>query len=114
MIEGGETHPMNKTVTLVLALAAGLIGGLLSRNITLSSVHAQTQTDPVELRARSFTLVSDQGRVMGTFTAREVFPNVKIQGDKILPARVVLIDPMGHEIWSASGDPFKKLSQNSK
>jgi hypothetical protein len=106
---------MNRTVMLALSLAAGLLGGLLSRNITLSSVHAQTQTDPVELRARSFTLVSDQGRVMGTFTAREVFPNVKIQSDKIiLPARVVLIDPTGHEIWSASSDPFKKLSQNSK
>jgi len=59
---------MNRILTVTLALAAGLFGGLLSRYVTPVSVHAQTQTAaPREIRAQRFTLVNADGVVLGVF-----------------------------------------------
>jgi predicted exporter len=102
---------MNRTLTITLALAAGLLGGLLSRQITLPSVHAQAQAkDALEVRAQAFTLVDAQGHAMGTFTLRTE-PEISLP----LPlTRVVLLDPLGREIWTAGGTKFKSLAENSK
>jgi hypothetical protein len=57
-----------RNFSLVLALAAGALGGFLSRHITLP-LHAQTQpSNTLEIRAQRFSVVDAQGRVIGIFT----------------------------------------------
>ena len=109
----------NNLKVAILALAAGLLGGLVSRNVALPSVHAQAPMPniPREIRAQSFTLTDDQGRVLGTFTARVspvILGKLPPPSGAGLPAQVLLLDSAGHQIWSASSDPFKTLSQLSK
>ena len=108
-----ERTEMQK-LSVTLALAAGLLGGFVSRNITLPSVHAQAQpAAPVEIRAQRFTLVDDQDKVVGTFTFRgqgmalsDVTRPLPVAG----PRPVVLLDPNGREIWSSQGYGLKLLS----
>jgi len=60
---------MNQRVlTLALALGAGLLGGMLSRHVTPITVLAQDRsTAPKDIRAQRFTLVNEQGIVLGVF-----------------------------------------------
>jgi hypothetical protein len=108
---------MNRNLTLVaLSLAAGLLGGLLSQYVALPSVHAQAPApNSVEIRAQRFTLVDSQGSAIGTFTVRESSP-VALRGPvpPPMPPRIVLLNPEGREIWSAGGNPFRALAENSK
>ena len=93
---------MNRNLTVIFAAAAGFLGGLLSRYISLPAVHAQTATPPTwEIRARNFTLMDSQGAVAGTFTVRGT------------PGRIVLLDQNGREIWG-TGTSLKPLSENSR
>ena len=47
---------MNRTLTVTLSLAAGLLGGTLSRYVNPTTVFAQVQsTAPTEIRAQRFT-----------------------------------------------------------
>ncbi len=101
----------NRNLTLVLALAAGFLGGFLSRYLTLPSVHAQAQPpSALEIRAQQFSVVDAKGRVIGTFTA------ITRDGDFGGPAfpRVALVDPAGRELWSAGGKGLRPLAENSK
>jgi hypothetical protein len=101
---------MYRNRTLILALAAGLLGGFLSRYISLPSVHAQAQPPAVlEIKSQRFSLVDAEGRVLGTFTGAIT----KEPGGNALP-RITLVDPAGRELWSAGGRGFKYLSENSK
>ena len=60
---------MNKTLTVALALAAGLFGGMLTRYITPPAAHAQDQAAIAkEIRAQSFTLVDQFDHTAGTFS----------------------------------------------
>lgn len=92
---------MYRKLHLVLAVAAGLVGGLASRFITPAPVRAQAP-EPLplpaypppaptpalrEMRSQAFTLVDPRNNVVGTFTT--------------LRGTVVLLDPMGKEIWRA-------------
>lgn len=115
-------------LNLTLALAAGLLGGFISRNVTLPSVHAQNPTPapffpilpppsptdnataPREIRAQSFTLVDGADNVVGTFT---VAPDQWIGRDGSISrgGRIVLRDARGREIWSA-GNTVRPLSEN--
>ena len=71
-----------------LALAAGLIGGLLSHYLTLPSALAQTPApDPVEIRAQRYSFVDERGRALGSLALQQ--------------GRIVLRDASGREIWSA-------------
>jgi|SRR5580658_4239530 hypothetical protein len=88
---------MNPKVNLSLAVAAGLLGGLLSSS--LPSVFAQTRlapsaraSAPMEVRAQSFVLVDGGGREVGRFTFQP--PSGPGQASV-----VVLLDPEGHEVW---------------
>lgn len=100
----------NRNLTLVLALAAGLLGGFLSRYLTLPTVHAQAEPPNVlEIKAQRFSLVDAQGHVIGTFTGSVT--KSRWQGTS---ARVAFVDPEGREVWSADGRQFKYLSENSK
>lgn len=100
----------NRNLPVVLALAAGLLGGFLSRYVTPPSVHAQAQPpNALEIKSQRFSLVDAQGRVIGTFTGAVT----ESPGGRTFP-RVVLVDPEGRELWSAGGRGFKYLSENSK
>ena len=79
---------MNKTA-IALAFAAGLTGGVASHVLVPPSVHAESY--PREVRAQSFVLVNDQGKVLGTFAEEAGRPVLK------------LFDGSRREIWSAGG-----------
>jgi hypothetical protein len=62
--------------TVVLAFAAGLLGGIASRYVTPEMVHADSI--PREVRAKSFVLVNEQGTLLGTFTEEAGRPSLKL------------------------------------
>lgn len=81
---------MSNKTTLTLALAAGFIGGIASQRIAPASVHAQTQTPPLEIRAQSFVVVDQGGLPRGAFgiDRQNGWPIVEIT------------DPNGHAYWA--------------
>ena len=89
---------MNRTMHITLALAAGLLGGLLSRYLTPTPVFAQAQAPaPKEIRAQSFVLVNKQGAPLGRigFDA-EGIPNITLvdeNGRTILSTKATLLLP---------------------
>jgi hypothetical protein len=94
---------MNRKLNLLLALAAGLAGGLLSRYVGPVSAFAQTQP-PQEIRAESFVLVGPNNNVVGTFRASAPMPK---PGSR---QTIVLLDANNQEIWRA-GVSVKVLAQ---
>lgn len=89
---------MNRKLNLGLSLAAGLLGGFLSRYISPELVHAQAQAaPPKEIRAQSFVLVNADGKAAGLFGF-----------DQDGQANVILLDKTGKVVWSASGKPNAK------
>ena len=59
---------MRTTMTIALALAAGFLGGLVSRCWMPAPVYAQTQAPPpAEILARKFVLVDENGKPRGVF-----------------------------------------------
>ena len=104
-----EKIPMNKTLTATLALAAGFIGGLLTRYIAPPVALAQNQA-PItkEIRAQSFTLVDPSDHTVGTFTY-ESGPAAFVRPKT--PPRIVLRDSGGRELWSAGGTAVRPLSE---
>ena len=102
---------MNKS-TIAVALAAGLIGGVISRYISPAPVlaqQAQTQAQaPVELRAQRFVLVSPDGGVAGTFTVEQPKPTADFPF--AAPPSIRLLDWTGKEIWRAGGNPVRQLA----
>jgi hypothetical protein len=82
-----------KMRNLVVAFAAGLMGGLLSQAIATKPVLAESPAAPPrEIRAQSFVLVNESGSVLGKFTVDS--------GGR--PA-IRLFDAKGREVWSAEG-----------
>ena len=99
---------MKKCFTVAIALLSGLLGGVASRYLAPQTVFAQNQS-PVtkEVRAQSFALVDFANRTMGKFT-------VEAPPAGPAPARIVLRDANGHEIWSAGGTGMMPLNITSK
>jgi hypothetical protein len=99
---------MNKTLTVALPLAAGLLGGMLTRYIAPPAAFAQNPA-PVakEIRAQSFTLVDSSDHTLGVFTAE---PASRNPGNST-PRRIVLRDSHGREIWSAGGNGIRPASE---
>ena len=93
---------MNIKLSISLALAAGLLGGLVSRYITPPPVLAQAQTQK-EIKAQRFVLVDDKNQIVGTFKSAES------QNGAPTP-NVVLVDRNGREIWRA-GVSVKVVSE---
>lgn len=58
---------MNNKLTILLALAAGMIGGLVSRYFVPTSVFAQAASSPQEIRVLRFVLVDENGAARGAF-----------------------------------------------
>jgi hypothetical protein len=92
---------------VMLALAAGLLGGALSHYVTPTTMLAQAQsTAPKEIRAQRFTLVNEHGAVLGVFgidKSTEV-EGLKQGGEPTLR----LFDETGREIFRA-GPPSNRL-----
>jgi hypothetical protein len=81
-------HKLNATL---LAMTAGLLGGLASRYISPSAVFAQAQkAAPKEIQAQNFVLVNAQGNPMGLF-------GFNPQGKPIIK----LVDERGMTIWTS-------------
>ena len=96
----------NQKLALVLAVAAGFLGGSLSRVLSPTPVQAQTNQAPKEIRAQSFVLVDDKGNIVGKFADDE--PGLL---GRTLPSPYIrLYDPSGHEIWRAGGNPMRPLA----
>jgi hypothetical protein len=107
MIEGGG-FPMNR-MTIVVALAAGLVGGVISRYVSPAPVLAQQSAAdpaPVELRAQRFALVNQDGAIVATFMIDQPKP----PDNPFAPPSIRLVDRSGKEIWSAGGNPVRKLA----
>jgi hypothetical protein len=98
---------MNKS-TIAVALAAGLIGGMISRYAAPASVHAQqaAQPAPLEVRAQRFVLVNPDGSVAGTFAVEQPKPT----DFPFPPPSIRLLDWSGKEIWRAGGSPVRNLA----
>ena len=92
---------LNPRLTLTLSLAAGLLGGLLSRYVTPTNAQAQAAA-PAEIRAQKFTLVDQNGTVCGVFA---VVDNPLRKGGNPV---IQLLDIGGREVWSTS-PPLEKL-----
>jgi hypothetical protein len=115
MMDGEGTTSMSKAPTVTLALAAGLVGGLLSRYVAPPSAFAQDKAKVTkEVRAQSFTLVDPSDHAVGTFTFE---PGPLAMSPNPIPfsagGRVILRDSNGREIWSAgygvqTPEPTKK------
>jgi hypothetical protein len=101
---------MNR-MTIGVALLAGLAGGMVSRFVSPASVLAQqapsTNPAPVELRAQRFALVNPDGGVVATFTVDQPKPP---EGIPFSQPSIRLLDWSGKEIWSAGGNPMRKLA----
>jgi hypothetical protein len=108
---------MLRKLNPLLALAAGLIGGLASRYVTPFSVHAQAPTPfvapippppqpaaPAEIKAQSFTLVDRNGNTVGTFAPLVSGPLNRGDG-------VVLLDKNGRELWRATTSLVRPVGQ---
>jgi hypothetical protein len=88
---------MNSKLTVAIAMAAGLAGGLLSRYIAPAPVLAQNQPPaPKEIRAQSFVLVNQQGTAFG-------FLGFSPKGEPVIK----LLDAQGKTLWST--EPFVRL-----
>ena len=113
---------MNRNLTLILAFAAGLLGGVLSRWITPTPVLAQAQATPPasaapvpkEIRAQRFTLVGEDGAVLGTFGLDQgmMMERPRVNGKPRGNPTTKLFDESGNEFWSAGGSTFlRKLGE---
>jgi hypothetical protein len=81
---------MNSKLTLTIAIAAGLAGGLLSRFVVPTSAQAQVPPSaPKEIRAQSFVLVDQKGTPYGLL-------GFSPQGQPIIK----LLDARGQTLWS--------------
>jgi hypothetical protein len=59
---------MSRNLNLTLSLAAGLLGGMVSRWIIPTPALAQAPVPaPKDVRAQRFTLVTEDGSVLGVF-----------------------------------------------
>jgi len=109
---------MNR-MTIVVALTAGLVGGVLSRYVSPAPVLAQQAQAPgpapVELRAQRFALVNPDGSVVATFVVDQPKLPEGLQpngpgGLIFAPPYIRLLDRSGKEIWSAGGNPVRRLA----
>jgi hypothetical protein len=101
---------MNRNLNISLAFAAGLLGGMASRwFIPTPVVLAQTQAPaPKDIRAQRFTLVTEEGAILGTFGIEQGWE--RVNGKRAGIPVIKLFDQSGKETWSAGGSPIRTLS----
>jgi hypothetical protein len=107
---------MSRSLNLALSLAAGLLGGMVSRWVIPTPVLAQAPMPaPKDVRAQRFTLVTEDGRVLGVFGSDQPLdagnnPARRPSASANALPTIKLFDPSGKEIWSAGGSGFRTLS----
>jgi hypothetical protein len=84
-----------RQLNLILALAAGLIGGVLSHYAWPQPVEAQSQS-PNEIRAQRFVLEDANGKTLGMMSLEAPRPGTSARGAS---GSVRLFDDRGREIW---------------
>ncbi len=90
-----------KNLNLLLAAAAGLIGGIAGQQLLLP-VQAQT-APPKVIVAQSFALADEAGHVVGVFAIKGGAASQRGSMMTLAePQHIVLYDADGKEIWSAS------------
>jgi hypothetical protein len=112
---------MNNKLIVAVAVLAGLAGGMLTRFIAPAPVFAQAPVQilpapapaPItprpftkEIRAESFALVDQYDNVVGAFATEPKGVH--------FPARIVLRDANGREIWSAGGTTIRPLMSTTR
>jgi hypothetical protein len=76
---------MSTRTTLILAIAAGFFGGIVSQHIALTPVFAQAQTPAThEIRAERFVVVDENGLPRGAFgiDSKSGWPEIEAKGEK--------------------------------
>jgi len=90
---------MNK-LNALLALSAGLMGGVFSHYLWPQPVQAQTQIAQAaptqQIRAQTFALVDAKGVTMGVFAVGKATPPNSAP-------MIVLYNSEGRQIWQAGG-----------
>ena len=84
-----------KPLSLILAVAAGLAGGLLSHYVWPQPVQAQAPA-PMEVRAQRFILEDSTGKTMGTLSVEVPRSGGFVRGGV---GRIHLFDERGREVW---------------
>jgi hypothetical protein len=95
---------MSPRTTLMLALAAGFIGGIVSQHLALMPVLAQAPTPAAkEVRAEKFVIVDENGLPRGAFgiDPKDGWAMIEFTGEKEQVRRVKWY-PIG---WSGKGKP---------
>ena len=85
-----------RALSLTLALAAGLAGGMLSHYVWPQPVQAQARQTPQEIRAQRFILEDASGKTLGTFSVEGPRPGGPARGAF---GGIRLFDGRGREIW---------------
>lgn len=100
---------MNRKSTFLIALSAGLMGGLISTCAVPTLAQAQTQQPvPKVIAAHNFVLVDERGHKAGEITMdADGKPNIKLfeeipSGDSSGSWRVSVL-------WNARGETLKRL-----
>ncbi len=109
-----EKVRMNRKLNVILGLAAGIVGGAVSRYLTPTPVLAQAQpmipypepmqrpsTVPKQIRAQSFMLENEQTGAFG-------FLGFDADGTPIIK----LVDQDGRTIWSTRATMLPTLARN--
>jgi hypothetical protein len=90
---------MNTKLTITLALAAGFLGGLASRDFGPAPVYAQAPAVPQEIRAHKFVLIDDAGVARGVFGMESNgYPQIEVYQPKGRRGFVAVYQAVG---WSA-------------
>jgi hypothetical protein len=94
---------MSTKTTLILAVAAGFIGGIVSQRIQLVPVFAQTSTSAAkEIRTEKLVIVDEHGLPRGAFgiNPKDGWPTIEFIGEKEQLRRVSWITGAG---WTGKG-----------
>jgi hypothetical protein len=103
---GAIIRIMSAQTTVILALAAGFIGGIVSQHLALPSVFAQAPTPAAkEIRAEKFVIVDENGLPRGAFgiNPKDGWPIIEFTGEKEQLRRVTWYAAGAG--WSGKGKP---------
>ncbi len=76
---------MSTRITLIFAVAAGFIGGIVSQRLALTPAFAQVPTPAAkEIRAEKFVIVDENGLPRGAFgiNPKDGWPTIEFIGEK--------------------------------
>jgi hypothetical protein len=96
---------MSTRTTLILAVAAGFIGGIASQHLAITPVFAKEPSPAAKkIRAEKFVLVDENGLPRGAFgiNPKDGWPTIEFTGEKEQIRRVTYYLPG----WTGKGKPL--------